>query len=174
MVQSSITDLDITDLTTEKLARDGIRFVAQEKKVFTNLSVKENLELASFATGVKLNDAVDMAIQLYPRFADLLNSKAGHLSGGQKEVLLILRALLGKPQLLLIDEPTEGLASIVIEDIFKLLELMKGEVSAIIVEQNLNLVSKLADTVYLMREGHIVKEITNHEIDNIDELETYL
>jgi len=166
---------EIQNARAEVLARQGIRFIAQEKKVFTWLTVKENLELAAYASKVKLVHALEMSTDIYPPFKDLMQTKAGKLSGGQKEILLIVRALIGNPKLLLIDEPTEGLASIVIEDIFKLLKMMKGDISAIIVEQNLNLVSKLADSVYTMKEGKIVKELSSSaEIGNIKELEAYL
>ncbi len=166
---------DIQKLRTELLAQQGIRYIAQDKKVFSGLTVKENLQLASFAAKVSLTETIDMALEIYPEFKDLLNQKAGMLSGGQKEILLIVRALIGKPKLLLIDEPTEGLASIVIKDVFRLLKMMKGEVSAIIVEQNLKLVSQLADRVYTLREGHMVKEISNtKECAIMEELEAYL
>ncbi|KKM10817.1 branched-chain amino acid ABC transporter ATPase [Clostridiales bacterium PH28_bin88] len=166
---------EIQGMKTETLALKGIRFIAQDKKVFNWLTVRENLELASYASRVNLAEAIRMATGTYPRFKDLLDTKAGRLSGGQKEILLILRALIGSPKLLLIDEPTEGLASIVIDDVYKLLKRMKGDVSAIIVEQNLNLVSQLADCVYLMKEGKIVKQITDQEeISNAKGLEEYL
>lgn len=157
------------------LAQQGIRFIAQDKKVFDLLTVRENLELASFAVKENISKTIEMAIETYPQFEKLLNHKAGKLSGGQKEILLIVRALVGKPKLLLIDEPTEGLATIVINDIIKLLKMMKSEVSAIIVEQKLNIVSDLADCVYPMKEGKTIKEISSsEEICDIDLMETYL
>lgn len=166
---------DIQNKSPVLLAQQGIRYVCQDKKVFDLLTVKENLELATFAVKENLSKTIQMAIDVYPQFEKLLNHKAGRLSGGQKEILLILRALVGKPKLLLIDEPTEGLATIVINDIIKLLNMMKGEVSAIIVEQKLNIVSELADSVYPMKEGKISKGITSREeINDIDALEACL
>ena len=105
-----------------------------------------------------------------------LENKAGGLSGGQREILLIGRAMIGNPKLLLIDEPTEGLAAIVIEDILRILRKMKEEnVSAIIVEQNLSVVSRLADRIYILKEGKVIREITERaEIGNTTELEAYL
>ena len=160
----------------EKLARLGIRFVAQDKKVFSNLTVRGNIELASYATGEDLGQAVERLTRLYPKFQDFLGRKAGGLSGGQREILLIGRALVASPRLLLIDEPTEGLAAIVIEDIFRILMEMKQEkVSTFIVEQNLSVVSRLADRVYVMKEGKIIKEMVDPaEIRNTAELESYL
>jgi len=105
-----------------------------------------------------------------------MDNKAGGLSGGEREILLIGRALVGNPRLLLIDEPTEGLAAIVIEDIFRILSQMKGDnVSAVIVEQNLSIVNRLADRVYIMKEGKIIREISEtSEMADTKELESYL
>jgi ABC-type branched-subunit amino acid transport system ATPase component len=160
----------------EKLARQGIRFVAQDKKVFSNLTVRGNIELASYAAGQDLSRAIDQVTRLYPKFQEFLERKAGGLSGGQREILLIGRALVGSPRLLLIDEPTEGLAAIVIEDIFRILNEMKEEkVSTFIVEQNLSIVSRLADRIYIMKEGKIIKELADKvEIGNTADLESYL
>jgi ABC-type branched-subunit amino acid transport system ATPase component len=160
----------------EKLARLGIRFVAQDKKVFSNLTVRGNIELASYATGENLGEAIQRLTRLYPKFQDFLGRNAGGLSGGQREILLIGRALVGNPRLLLIDEPTEGLAAIVIEEIFRILKEMKQEkVSTFIVEQNLSVVSRLADRIYIMKEGKIIKEMIDPaEIRNPAELESYL
>jgi ABC-type branched-subunit amino acid transport system ATPase component len=106
---------------------------------------------------------------------EFMDRRAGGLSGGQKEILLIGRALVGDPQLLLIDEPTEGLAAVVIEDIFRILVEMKQSVSTIIVEQNLSIVSRLADRIYMMKEGRIIKEISDRtEMADIHMLEEHL
>lgn len=167
---------EIHGLPAEKLARKGIRFVSQDKKVFSELTVRSNLELASYATGESLDEAVGRLTRIYPKFQEFLERKAGGLSGGQREILLIGRALVGKPRLLLIDEPTEGLAAIVIEDIFRILNEMKIEkVSAFIVEQNLSIVSRLADRIYILKEGKIIKEMTDRaEIGRTADLEGYL
>jgi ABC-type branched-subunit amino acid transport system ATPase component len=167
---------EIHGLPAEKLARKGIRFVAQDKKVFSDLTVRSNIELASYATGEDLTQAIGRLTRIYPKFQEFLDRKAGGLSGGQREILLIGRALVGKPRLLLIDEPTEGLAAIVIEDIFRILNEMKREkVSAFIVEQNLSVVSRLADRIYIMKEGKIIKEMADRaEIAKTAELEGYL
>jgi len=165
----------ISGLPAEKVAQRGIRMVAQDKKVFGSLSVKSNIELAAYACGEKLERAVDKVVSIYPRMKDLLNLKAGSLSGGQREILLIGRALVGDPKLLLIDEPTEGLAAVVIDDILRILCEMKATVSAIIVEQNLSVVSRLADKVFIMKEGKIERSMTESaEIAETQELERYL
>ena len=168
--------IDTIGLSAEKLARRGMRFVAQDKKVFTHLTVRDNLQLAAYASGEKISDAVQKATSIYPDLSRFMESKAGGLSGGQREILLIGRALVGSPRLLLIDEPTEGLAAIVIEDITRILNQLKAEnVSAIIVEQNLSLVNRLADRIYVMKEGKIIKEIADQsEMEDTSDLENYL
>ena len=162
-------------LRPDQVARQGLRFVAQDKRVFSDLTVRDNLELAVHAVGGDLNAAVDRLLSLYPKFERFLNSKAGGLSGGQREILLIGRALVSEPSVLLVDEPTEGLAAIVIDDIFRILSGMKEKVSAIIVEQNLSVVSRLADRIYIMKEGKIEREVTDPaEIGDAAQLECYL
>ncbi|MEW5912226.1 MAG: ABC transporter ATP-binding protein [Thermodesulfobacteriota bacterium] len=165
----------ISALAPEQVARRGVRYVAQDKKVFSDLTVKGNIELAAYASGEPLPQAVERVVGLYPKFQEFMNNKAGGLSGGQREILLIGRALVGEPKLLLIDEPTEGLAAIVIQDIFRILSGMKAKVSSIIVEQNLSVVSRLADRIYIMKEGKIERELSDPaEIKNTAELENYL
>ncbi|MCX5912389.1 MAG: ATP-binding cassette domain-containing protein [Deltaproteobacteria bacterium] len=189
---------EIQGFVPEEVARRGIRYVAQDKKVFSNLTVRGNVELAAHAAGEDLKTAlkklVDLypkfsqfldskagslsggLVDLYPKFSQFLDSKAGSLSGGQREILLIGRAVVGNPKILLIDEPTEGLAAIVIDEIFRILNAMKeNKVSAIIVEQNLAVVAKLADRIYIMKEGKIDHEITKpREITDTKDLEEYL
>jgi len=166
---------EIQGLPAERIARLGIRFVAQEKKVFSALTVRSNIELAAYGAGEDPETALEKAIHLYPDLSKFMNLHAGGLSGGQREILLIGRALSVNPKVVLIDEPTEGLAAIVIKDIFRILDGMRENLSAIIVEQNLSIVSRLADRIYVMKEGKIVRELTEKaEINNTTELETYL
>jgi len=167
---------DTRGLNAEKLARRGMRFVAQDKKVFTHLTVRDNLQLAAHASGEKMGEAIQKATSIYPDMSKFMDNRAGKLSGGQREILLIGRALVGSPKLLLIDEPTEGLAAIVIEDISRILNQLKAEnVSAIIVEQNLSLVKRLADRIYVMKEGKVIKEIADKsKMEDTSELENYL
>lgn len=159
----------------EQMANRGMRYVYQDKRVFTQLTVRENIQLAAFASKEKLELAIDRVVQIYPKITQFLDTKAGGLSGGQKQLLLLGRALIGDPKLLLIDEPTEGLAAGIIEEVFKVLEMMKGKVSMIIVEQNLAVVQALADRVYAMKEGRVQAELTDPaEIRGNAILEQYL
>jgi ABC-type branched-subunit amino acid transport system ATPase component len=104
-----------------------------------------------------------------------LDTKAGLLSGGQRQILLVGRALVGTPKLLLIDEPTQGLAAIVIEDINDIMSDLKQQVSALIVEQNLAMVNRLADRVFVLKEGKIVSEIDDKSMmSDTRKLEDYV
>jgi ABC-type branched-subunit amino acid transport system ATPase component len=153
----------------------GIRYVFQDKRVFSNLTVRENLELAAYPVKEKTSHAIEKVMSIYPKMEKFLNLRAGSLSGGQRQILLIGRALVGNPKLLLVDEPTEGLAAGTINDILNVLAMMKGKVSMIIVEQNLSVVGMLAEKVYIMREGKIVQTCTSkEEITDKERLEQYL
>jgi ABC-type branched-subunit amino acid transport system ATPase component len=166
---------EIKGMAPDKVALLGIRYVFQDKRVFSQLTVKENLELAAYPVGEKISDAIAKVVSIYPKVEKLLSMRAGSLSGGQRQILLIGRSLIGNPRLLLIDEPTEGLAAGTINDILNVLAMMKGKVSMVIVEQNLSVVGMLADKVFMMHEGKIVKVLTEKsEIGNKSELEQYL
>jgi len=166
---------EVSGLSPEELSLQGIRYVAQEKKVFGNLTVRENIEIAAHASREPIGSAVDKLTGIYPKFKDFLNTKAGQLSGGERQILLVSRALVGDPKLLLIDEPTQGLAAIVIEEIERILEGLKDRVSALIVEQNLVMVKRLADRIYILKEGKIAKEIVEQaEISDTRKLEEHV
>jgi len=166
---------EITGLPPEKVASLGIRYIFQDKRVFTKLTVKENLEIAAYPTREKLSDAIQKVVSLYPKLEGFLNIKAGSLSGGQRQILLIGRALIGDPRILLIDEPTEGLAAGIISDIFQLLCAMKGKTSMLIVEQNIPVVTRLADRICIMKEGYLFKELHERsEMASTQMLEKYL
>lgn len=166
---------DLRGLRAEQVALRGMRYVFQDKRVFSQLTVRENIELAAYPKGIGLADAVDTVVGIHPPIAKFLDSKAGGLSGGQRQLLLIGRALIGDPKLLLIDEPTEGLAAGTIREVFDVLQAMKRRLSMVIVEQNLSVVCQLADRVYAMREGRILAELTEPaEIADQAKLEAYL
>jgi ABC-type branched-subunit amino acid transport system ATPase component len=157
-------DKPIQALPPEKVARLGIKYVFQDKRVFVDLTVKENIELAAYPLRADLDESLEKLFAISQKMKMLLNSKARGLSGGERQILLIGRALAGNPRLLLIDEPTEGLAAKVIGDISHILTEMKGRVSMIVVEQNLAIVSRLADRIYIMKEGNVLEEVTDKQL----------
>lgn len=166
---------EVSGAPPEDLYSQGLRYVAQEKKVFGNLTVKENIEIAAYASGEPLDRALEKVTAIYPKLENFMKLKAGQLSGGQRQILLVGRALVGAPKLLLIDEPTQGLAAVVIEDIATILKNLKDQVSAVIVEQNLAIVKELADCVFILKEGKIAREIVEKtDISDTQGLEEYL
>ena len=150
---------EIGGLPPEEVARGGIRYVFQDKRVFTKLTVRENIEIAAHAARVPLAQAFERVAEIHPAITGILDRTAGGLSGGERQLLLLGRALLGQPRLLLVDEPTEGLSASAIDEVFDVLERSKGKVAMIIVEQNLAVVRQLADRVYAVKEGRIRSEL---------------
>ncbi|MCS7236484.1 MAG: ABC transporter ATP-binding protein [Armatimonadota bacterium] len=164
-------DVDLVGRKPYELARMGIRYVQQDKRVFADLTVRENLRLASSATGDWDWDAV---FRYFPRLKALLDRKGGYLSGGERQMLMIGRALLGRPKVLLVDEPTEGLAPAVVEQLGGVFQELKGQATILLVEQNLPLVGRVADKVYAVKEGRVVAEITDREAIRSAAVEAYL
>jgi ABC-type branched-subunit amino acid transport system ATPase component len=155
----------ITGLPPFRVVRLGVKYIPQDKQVFSDLTVRENLELGSYA----MRDwDWEIVFRYFPKLKELLDRKGAHLSGGERQMLMIGRALLGKTRLLLLDEPMEGLAPVVVQNLVSTLRQLRQNLSLVLVEQNLQVVRELADRVYLMKEGKIVAEITSrHEIDNL-------
>jgi len=164
-------DENIVSLKPFQVALKGVKYVHQDKSVFSSITVKENLELGSYATR---DQDWDRVLAYVPKIKTLFTRKAGNLSGGEKQMLLIAMALLGKPDLVLLDEPTEGLAPHVVNDLTEVFEKLKNETTLFIIEQNLPMVAKIADKVYAMKEGHIVAEITDQKAISNCEFEKYL
>jgi ABC-type branched-subunit amino acid transport system ATPase component len=148
----------------EQVALQGIKYVFQDKRVFGELTVRENIQVAAHPVKEDLSMAIQKVVAIHPKMERLLNSKAKGLSGGERQILLIGRALVGQPQLLLIDEPTEGLAAVIIEEIIRILLSMKKKISMIVVEQNLATVAQLADRVYILKEGAVSREISDIQV----------
>ena len=153
------------------IAKMGIKYIPQDKKVFSDLTVRENLELGSYATG-DYNWA--RVTDYFPKLAVLMDRRAGYLSGGERQMLMIGRALLGSPKLLLIDEPTEGLAPSVVSHLRKVFGELSRNAALVIVEQNLPLVCAISDKVYAMKEGRIVAELAGRDSIRADVCERYL
>jgi ABC-type branched-subunit amino acid transport system ATPase component len=149
----------------------GIKYVPQDKRVFSDLTVRENLELGSYATG---DYDWDRVTRYFPKLTVLMDRKAGFLSGGERQMLMIGRALLGNPQVLLIDEPTEGLAPSIVAHLREVFREVSKHAGLIIVEQNLPLVCAIAERVYALKEGHIVAELAERGAITAVACEQYL
>lgn len=139
------------------IARQGIAFVPETRDIFASLTVRENLELAGRLAGANSSWSTARIIDFFPNLAERLGNSGHALSGGEQQMLAIGRALMANPSILLLDEPTEGLAPIIIQQIFqKLQELKAAGLTILLVEQNLSFALGLADDVSLMGRGQIV------------------
>jgi branched-chain amino acid transport system ATP-binding protein len=138
-----------------RIARRGVALVPQGRRIFAPLSVRENLLLGARAEGWTL----ERIFALFPRLAERQGQVAGTLSGGEQQMLALGRALLTNGRMLLLDEPSEGLAPIVVREIGRIVEGLKGDrLSILLVEQNYHLALQVADRVYVMSKGQIVYE----------------
>jgi len=155
---------DITNLAPHQRARAGIGFVPQGRHVFPHLTVRENLEVGLSAltgkSGGHPRAIPDMVFDLFPKLTQIAGRKAGVLSGGEQQQLAIGRALAGRPELLLLDEPTEGIQPNIVQQIEDALLRVREElgVAILIVEQNLDFAWSFADRYFVMQRGRIVKE----------------
>ena len=159
---------DISRLASYEIARRGVGFVPQGRHIFGSLSVVENLTVAARGAGNGDGWNLEKVYGFFPRLAERRSSRGKTLSGGEQQMLAIGRALMTNPTLLLMDEPSEGLAPIVISQIRERLEELKGaDLSILLVEQNLGLALKLADRIYVMGEGgRIAWEGLPQELDS--------
>ena len=138
------------------IARLGVKYVPQDKKVFSDLTVRENLELGSYASR---DYDWDRVIGYFPKLRELMDRKAGFLSGGERQMLMIGRALLGRPKVLLVDEPTEGLAPSIVSHLKSVFTDLSRDTALVIVEQNLPRVCAIANRLYAIKEGHVVAQL---------------
>ncbi len=153
------------------IARMGIKYVPQDKRVFSDLTVRENLELGSYATR---DYDWSRVTGFFPKLAQLMDRKAGFLSGGERQMLMIGRAILGGPKVLLIDEPTEGLAPSIVAHLKTVFAELSRSATLVIVEQNLPLVCAIADKVCALKEGRIVAELPGRGSLRPEDCERYL
>jgi branched-chain amino acid transport system ATP-binding protein len=140
-----------------RIARRGLALVPQGRRIFAPLSVRENLRLGARANGWTL----ERVFEMFPRLRDRADQSGGTLSGGEQQMLAVARALLTNGRMLLLDEPSEGLAPLIVREIGRVLTSLKGErLSILLVEQNYHLALQVADRVYVMSKGQIVYEGT--------------
>lgn len=162
--KNGLIEYDGTNLSTvktQKLGKMGLTLVPEGRKVFTNLTVLENLKLGAYYRNDKegIEKDIKWIYQLFPRLEERSWQLSGTLSGGEQQMLAVGRALMAKPKLLMMDEPSLGLAPIIVKDIFKIIEEIKRQgVTILLVEQNANLALKVADYGYVMETGKIIME----------------
>ena len=147
---------DATRMPTEHRVRRGVGYVPQEQGVFGRLSVRENLEVGAAAAGDR--KAIDSVLSIFPKLGQRLGQPAATLSGGERKMLAIGRALLSRPKLLLLDEPTEGVWIGVIEEIAERLRALVKEMAIVLVEQHLELALSVAEYAYVLDRGRVALE----------------
>lgn len=149
---------DVSGETTDKRVKRGMAYVPQEDAVFLKLSVKENLILgASSNPNYEVSD-MDMVLDFFPKLSDRLNQQAGTLSGGERKMLAMSRALISRPKFIMLDEPTEGVWVGVIEEIAGRLKQLSTEISVVLVEQHVELALEVCNYAYVLDRGQIVLE----------------
>ena len=157
---------DITQWHTAKIMRGDIAIVPEGRRIFSRLTVEENLSMgAFFVDKAEQRGLLDQIFTLFPRLHERLEQRAGTMSGGEQQMLAIGRALMSKPRLLLLDEPSLGLAPIIIQQIFEIIERLRERgMTIFLVEQNANQALKLADRGYVLETGRVVLEGSGQQL----------
>lgn len=159
---------EITKQTTVQKVKNGFTLVPEGRRIFPNLTVYENLVLGAYIrkdSSVKKD--IDWVMELFPRLSERIDQKGGTMSGGEQQMLAIGRALMSKPKLLMMDEPSLGLAPIIVKDIFKIIgEINKTGTTILLIEQNAKAALEIADKGYVLETGKIVMEGSGRELLN--------
>ncbi len=155
-------DRELIRLKSHEIARLGLGFVPEDRRIFSDLTVLENLEVGRQSSrdganhGSGRNWTPDRLFQLFPNLAEARNRPAGRMSGGEQQMLTVARTLMGNPQAILLDEPSEGIAPIIVEQMIGMVhELKRSDVSVLISEQNIDFAAAVADRAYVIEHGQI-------------------
>ncbi len=167
---------ELTGLTPFRRARLGIGYVPQGRDVFPRMSVKENLQVGESMRDRISADAYERIYGLFPILKERASQQAGTMSGGQQQQLAIGRVLVGSPQLLLLDEPSEGIQPSIVQDIGRIIKQLNQEsgMTIMFVEQNLDMIKALAQRCYVMDKGRIVAHVTPQELEDRDTIRKHL
>ncbi|MBW1802947.1 MAG: ABC transporter ATP-binding protein [Deltaproteobacteria bacterium] len=170
---------DVTKLPTHKKVEMGIALVPEGKHLFLNMNVYENLSMGAYLKKAQAfkDDSLDLVYTLFPRLKERYKQLAGSLSGGEQQMLTIGRALMTKPQLIMLDEPSQGLAPVLVREVFETIKKMKNDMglTVLLVEQNAEASLNAADYVYIMHEGIIKAEGQPEDIKGSPDIrEAYL
>ena len=167
---------DVTGMVPYKIARLGIGFVPEDRRIFPDLTVRANLEVGLRKSKGSTNWTIERIYEIFPRLEELANRRGGNLSGGEQQMLTISRTLMGNPDLILLDEPSEGLAPIIVKVLGDFIDLLKREGTTVLLsEQNVRFSLKHSDRAYIVDNGHIKYHGTIEELEkNEDVKKRYL
>ncbi|MES1924873.1 ABC transporter ATP-binding protein [Salinisphaera sp. T31B1] len=156
----------LAGLKSHQVARKGIGYVPEDRLIFSGLSTRENLEMGVQKVGAKADWTIDDAYRLFPRLSERADVQADRLSGGEQQMLTMCRTLMGNPKLIMIDEPTEGLAPQIVSQVGDfLLAIADKGLSVLLVEQRLSIAMRVSHRVYVMGHGRIVFEGTPDSLE---------
>jgi branched-chain amino acid transport system ATP-binding protein len=166
----SFAGQSIVGLAPHTIARMGLGYVPEERRIFTGLTVTENLEVGRIPSRANASDAprwtIDRVCELFPKLKEMLDRPGGHMSGGEQQMLTIARTLMGNPRAILLDEPSEGLAPIVVERIAESIRELKREgLCVILSEQNLHFARAIADRAVVVERGQVTMSGTFREVE---------
>ena len=156
---------DITDYNTQKIVETGIAMVPEGRRVFANLTVLENLRVGAYLRNDDIAGDIQWVYDLFPRLRERSWQAGGTLSGGEQQMLAVGRAVMTWPKLIMMDEPSLGLAPLVVKDIFKIIQTLKGTgMTVLLIEQNANAALHACDYAYVMDTGRITTSGTGEEL----------
>ena len=156
---------DITGLDPTAVVSKGLMMVPEGRKIFPNLTVLENLRIGAYLRKDQLDSDIEMVYNYFPRLKERSWQAGGTLSGGEQQMLAVGRALMGRPKLLMMDEPSLGLAPIVVQGIFEIIEqIHKAGTTVLLIEQNANMALHVADRAYVIENGRISMEGTGKDL----------
>ena len=163
---------DITQAETSDIMRSGLVVVPEGRRIFSGLTVEENLHMGGFFESKEsIEESMEYVLGLFPRLKERYAQRGGTMSGGEQQMLAIGRALMSKPKMLFLDEPSLGLAPIIINQIFEIIEQLRDQgMTIFLVEQNANQALRLADRGYVLENGHIVLQDTGDNLLVNDEV----
>ena len=156
---------ELTKLPTHTIVTKGITLVPEGRHVFPDMTVLENLKIGAYIRKDNLNDDIEWVYSLFPRLKERNWQQAGTLSGGEQQMLAVGRALMSRPKLIMMDEPSLGLAPIIVKEIFSIIkEINKRGVTILLIEQNANMALHIADLAYVLETGTIALHGTGQEL----------